>query len=256
VFAREALGALELGLGNTEQAIAQLEPMILQVVERGIGEPQLNAGLPNLIEAYVRAKRLSEAADLLGYLEKLAADSGFVGQLAPAARCRGLLASAQDFAEVFEEGLEHCERLPRPFERGRLELCFGERLRRSGHRVEARTHLRQALAVFDYLGARPWAEKARSELRASGETIRAHDPAARDELTPQELKVALVIAEGASNQEAAAALFLSPKTIEAHLGRAYRKLGIHSRSELIRHFTSPAEPTITAMGDASRLAAS
>ena len=134
-----------------------------------------------------------------------AADSGFVGQLAPAARCRGLLASTEDFADAFAEGLEHCERLPRPFERGRIELCFGERLRRSGHRIDARKHLRQALAVFEHLGARPWAEKARSELRASGETIRAHDPSTRDDLTPQELKVALVIAEGASNQEAAAA---------------------------------------------------
>jgi DNA-binding CsgD family transcriptional regulator len=256
VWTREALGTLELGLGNTEQAIAELEPVQRQVVERGIGEPQMTAPLPNLIEAYIRAKRVTAAEEFLAYYEKLAADSGYVGQLAPAARCRGLLASNTDFADVFEAGLEQCGRLPRPFERGRIELCFGERLRRSGHRVEARTHLRQALAVFDYLGARPWAEKARSELRASGETIRAHDPAARDELTPQELKVALVIAEGASNQEAAAALFLSPKTIEAHLGRAYRKLGIHSRSELIRHFTSPAEPTITAMGDASRLAAS
>jgi DNA-binding NarL/FixJ family response regulator len=107
------------------------------------------------------------------------------------------------------------------------------------------------LAIFEQLGAYPWSEKARSELRASGETIRAHDPSARDELTPQELKVALVIAEGASNQEAAAALFLSPKTIEAHLGRAYRKLGIHSRSELIRHITVGAEATVTAVAEGS-----
>jgi DNA-binding CsgD family transcriptional regulator len=256
VWTREALGALELGLGNTEQAIAELEPMQRQVVERGIGEPQLTAALPNLIEAYIRAKRLAEAEELLMYFERLAADSGYVGQLAPAARCRGLLASNEDFADVFEAGLAQCERLPRPFERGRIELCFGERLRRSGHRVEARRHLRQALAVLDHLGARAWAEKARSELRASGETIRAYDPTARDELTPQELKVALVIAEGASNQEAAAALFLSPKTIEAHLGRAYRKLGIHSRSELIRHFTVGAEATVTAVGEGSRVAAS
>ena len=238
VWTREALGALELGLGNTEQAIAELEPLLRQVVERGIGEPQMTAPLPNLIEAYIRAKRLSEAEEFLTYFERLAADSGYLGQLAPAERCRGLLASNEDFADVFAAGVVHCERLPRPFERGRIELCFGERLRRSGHRVEARTHLRQALAVFDHLGARHWVEKARSELRASGETIRARDSTARDELTPQELKVALVIAEGASNQEAAAALFLSPKTIEAHLGRAYRKLGIRSRSELIRHFTT------------------
>lgn len=254
VWTREALGALELGLGNTERAIAELEPMHRQIVERRIGEPQMTASLPNLIEAYIRAKRPTEAEEFLTYFEGLAADSGHVGQLAPAARCRGLLASDDDFANVFEAGLEHCERLPRPFERGRIELCFGERLRRSGHRVKARTHLRQALAVFDHLGARPWVEKARSELRASGETIRAHDATARDELTPQELKVALVIAEGASNQEAAAALFLSPKTIEAHLGRAYRKLGIHSRGELIRHFTT-RQAVVTGIGE-ERLAAS
>jgi DNA-binding CsgD family transcriptional regulator len=256
VFAREALGALELGLGNTEQAIAQLEPVLLQVVERRIGEPQLTAGLPNLIEAYIRAKRLAEAEELLAYLERLAADSGFIGQLAPAARCRGLLAPQDAFAENFVAGIEYCERLPRPLERARIELCFGERLRRSGHRVDARTHLRQALAIFEQLGARPWAEKARSELRASGETIRAHDASARDELTPQELKVALVVAEGASNQEAAAALFLSPKTIEAHLGRAYRKLGIHSRSELTRHFATGAAATVTPVGEGRRVAAS
>jgi DNA-binding CsgD family transcriptional regulator len=238
VFAREALGVLELGLGHTEQAIAELEPLLLEVVDRGIGEPQLNAAVPNLVEAYIRAKRFEDAETFLVHLEKLAADSGYVGQLASAARCRGLLASADDFADVFMAGLKHCERLPRPFEQARLELCFGERLRRSRRRVEARTHLRRALAIFDQLGARPWAEKARVELRASGETIRAHDPSARDELTPQELKVALVIADGASNQEAAAALFLSTKTIEAHLGRAYRKLGIRSRTELARQFAT------------------
>jgi DNA-binding CsgD family transcriptional regulator len=256
VWTREALGALELGLGNTEQAIAQLEPVVLQVVERGIGEPQMAATLPNLIEAYIRAKRLGEAEEVLCYLDKLAADSGYVGQLAPAARCHGLLASQEEFAGFFEAGIEQCERLPRPFERARIELCFGERLRRSGHRVEARTHLRKALAIFDQLGAHPWAGKARGELRASGETIRAHDHSTRDELTPQELKVALVIAEGASNQEAAAALFLSPKTIEAHLGRAYRKLGIRSRSELTRHFTSGTAATLSPLGESRRVAAS
>jgi DNA-binding CsgD family transcriptional regulator len=256
VFAREALGALELGLGHTEQAIAELEPMILQIVERGIGEPQLTAGMPNLIEAYIRAKRSEEAEYLLRYFENLADNSGFVGQLAPAARCRGLLASTDDFADVFAAGLEHCERLPRPFERARIELCFGERLRRNGRRVEARTHLRQALAIFEQLGAWPWAEKARGELRASGETIRARDPSARDELTPQELKVALVIADGASNQEAAAALFLSTKTIEAHLGRVYRKLGIRSRSELTRILTTGAEAPVTQMADEKRVTVS
>ena len=88
--------------------------------------------------------------------------------------------------------------------------------------------------MFLRLGAAPWAERARAELRASGETIRAPDPTARDELTPQELNVATLVADGLSTKEAAAALFLSPKTIEAHLGRAYRKLGVRSRSQLVR----------------------
>jgi DNA-binding CsgD family transcriptional regulator len=238
VWAREALGALELGLGHTERAIAELEPLLLEVVDRGIGWPDLIAAMPNLIEAYTRANRFEDAETLLTYFERLAHDTEYAGQLAAAARCRGLLSPADDFADVFAAGLRQCERLPRPFEQARIELCFGERLRRSRRRVDARTHLRRALAIFEQLGAWPWAEKARVELRASGETIRPHDPSAREELTPQELKVALVIADGASNQEAAASLFLSTKTIEAHLSRAYRKLGIRSRTELARHFAA------------------
>ena len=254
VWTHEALGALELGLGNTQQAIAELEPLLRQVVERGIGEPQMIASLPNLIEAYVRAKNLrrqkSSWPTLRSWLPtRVTSDSWY-----PPPAAVVYSPPMQTSQIVFQLGLEHCERLPRPFERARIELCFGERLRRSGHRVDARTRLRQALAIFEQLGARTWAEKARSELRASGETIRAHDPTARDELTPQELKVALVIADGASNQEAAAALFLSPKTIEAHLGRVYRKLGIRSRTELARQFAPIA--TVTPLGEGERLAAS
>jgi len=122
------------------------------------------------------------------------------------------------------------EALGAPFEIARTELCLGERLRRSRRRKEARTVLRSAIERFERLGAAPWAERANTELRASGETVRPGGVVATNELTPQELQVALAVAKGATNREAGAALFLSPKTVEAHLGRIYRKLDIRSRT--------------------------
>jgi DNA-binding CsgD family transcriptional regulator len=245
VYAHEALGVLALGLGRAEQAVASLEPVVLDVLERGIGEPQLVGSVPNLIEAYVRVGRTDEATDLLGPFEGLASDSQLAWELAPAARCRGLLASDDEFEAAFLAGLAECERISLPFEQGRIELCLGERLRRAGRRIDARVHLRSALSCFERLGAVSWTERSRSELRASGETIRSRvAPASRETLTPQELKVALVVAEGLSNREAATALFLSPKTIEAHLGRVYRKLGIRSRSQLARAFADGPAATV------------
>jgi DNA-binding CsgD family transcriptional regulator len=120
-------------------------------------------------------------------------------------------------------------------------LCFGERLRRGRRRTDARQHLASALAVFEQYGAQPWADRASRELQATGASARPRrDPAAVDRLTAQELRVALVIADGASTREAAAQLFLSPKTIEAHLGRAYRKLGVHNRAQLATILTPQA----------------
>ncbi|MHB1243780.1 MAG: helix-turn-helix transcriptional regulator [Gaiellaceae bacterium] len=131
--------------------------------------------------------------------------------------------------------------LPTPFERARTELAWGERLRRSGRRTDARRRLNSALQVFDRLGAAPWAERARGELRASGQSVRTPEQLTEDALTPQELQVAAIVAGGATNKEAAAALFLSVKTIEFHLGHVYRKLGIRSRTELARVIDPPLE---------------
>jgi len=119
------------------------------------------------------------------------------------------------------------ERTPDVFERARTLLAYGARLRLSGLRAEARERLRAALDVFDDLGAAPW-----GELAATGETARRREAASLDELTPQELQISLLLADGKTTREAAAALFLSPKTIEYHLRNAYRKLAIHSRDEL------------------------
>ena len=154
---------------------------------------------------------------------------------AAAARCRGLLAADDEFEAPLQAALEHREM---PFETARTRLVLGERLRRAGRRVEARADLREALAAFERLGAQPWAERARTELRASGERVRRGSPTAAEQLTPQELQVALEVARGSTNREAAAALFLSPKTIEFHLRNIYRKLGIRSRTELVRRVLS------------------
>jgi len=142
------------------------------------------------------------------------------------------LAADDEFEREFVDAIALHDRSPAPFEKARTELCLGERLRRARRRSEARLHLRSALERFERLGAEPWAERARNELRASGETLRGREAGGADELTPQELQVAMLVAEGATNREAGAALFLSPKTIEAHLGRIYRKLDVRSRTEL------------------------
>src|SRR5262249_24612786 len=120
----------------------------------------------------------------------------------------------------------------RPFDRARTALLFGEYLRRSRQRAEARDHLRGALEASETLGAVPWADRARLELPASGETARKRDPSTVSQLTPQEQQVAAFVADGLSNKEVAAQLFLSPRTIDAHLRNVFAKLGITSRTQL------------------------
>jgi DNA-binding NarL/FixJ family response regulator len=129
-----------------------------------------------------------------------------------------------------------------PLELARTRLAYGERLRRQGRRRDARMQLRPAHDLFSAAGATPWQERAAAELRATGERV-IDTPQPSAELTPQELNIALLVAEGKTNKEIAAALFLSPKTIEYHLANTYRKLDIHSRAELARIVTlEPAAP--------------
>jgi DNA-binding NarL/FixJ family response regulator len=102
--------------------------------------------------------------------------------------------------------------------------------------------LREALEAFERRGAKPWAEQAREELAATGETARRRDTSTLDDLTPQELQIARRLADGSTTREAAAAIFLSPKTVEYHLDHVYRKLGIRSRDELTVAFKAPQGP--------------
>jgi DNA-binding CsgD family transcriptional regulator len=153
---------------------------------------------------------------------------------AAAAAEHGRALLADDPEKHFTAALDHHARSPRRIDRARTELAFGEHLRRARRRVDARVHLRAALEVFDDVGAAPWAERARQELRASGETARRRDDSPTTALTPQERQVARLVAEGLPNREVAARLFVSPRTVEFHLRNIFAKAGVTSRAELAR----------------------
>ena len=233
------LGLLELGLARPLAAMEKLVPVADLAERHGVREPSFLPYAPDLIEAYARAGEREAATRELAKLAERANALDRRWALAAVARLHGLLGPDDDLDEHFGAALElHEQGAGSAFDRARTELLYGERLRRAKRRVDAREHLHSAIELFDGLGAAPWSEQARRELRASGESIPRRDPTAPEKLTPQELQVALQVAEGKTNRDVAAALFLSPKTVEFHLTRVYRKLNIHSRAELVRLFSS------------------
>jgi DNA-binding CsgD family transcriptional regulator len=234
-YAAAALGLLELGLGHPDIARGHLASASKFASGHGMAEPGVVHWRVDWVEANIRCGEVAAAKRALAELHAEAERSGRTYALAGAARCRGLLAADGTFGAHFEEAFAWHERTPTPFPRARTELCLGERLRRSGQRRQARVHLTRAAEGFEALGASPWQHLADRELQASGASARRRrHPGSAEELTARELQVAIVIAEGATNREAGASLFLSPKTIEFHLGHIYRKLNIRSRSELTR----------------------
>jgi DNA-binding CsgD family transcriptional regulator len=212
----------------------QLVRSRLELIDR-LAPPQARAlrGPPSLVDAALRAGEPDRAQHALTRFAAWAPVSR--ESLVPAmlARCRAMLAEDADEADrLFTEALaEDLGEMP-AFERARTELAFGERLRRDRRKVESRARLRAALVAFEGLGARLWAERARGELNATGQTARKRVASTRDELTPQELRIARLVADGASNRDVAAQLFVSPKTVEYHLSKVFQKLGVKSRFEL------------------------
>ena len=222
-YERNSRCLLALGAGRTDLAIAAREPTERYSIE------QLSANALDLIEAYIRAGRVDEAR---GHVEEVAAHVHLDEPRGAYVRCRALLAEVDRFDALFDESIQVFVRLGDVFECARTRLCYGERLRRANRRRDARRELRTALETFEKLRAASWAERARRELRASGEHRRRQTPEARDDLTPQEHQIAALAAEGRTNREIGALLFLSPRTIETHLGRVFRKLGISDRTGL------------------------
>ena len=236
-----ALGQLELGLGRPEDALAHFKECSEFLHSVSIDDPDLSPA-PDIVDALVRLGRLEEARAVSDAYRKSAEAKGQPFALARAARARALLATDAAYARDYESALGHHEGTPDVFERARTQLYFGERLRRARRRVDARRHLREALKAFDLLGAAPWSERALAELQASGETARVRDDRYRQQLTPQEFQVALTLAEGATTREAAARLYLSPKTVEYHLRHVYDKLEIRTRDELASAIAVQSRP--------------
>ncbi len=231
VWATAALGELELGLGDAAAAAQRLERQRQLLDELGITDVDLSPA-PELVDAYLRLGR-GDQAEIVAAEFRAAADAkGQPWSRARAGRCAGLLADETEFGRHFEAALRDHALTPDAFEQARTRLAYGERLRRSRKRTLAREQLRAAVEAFEQLDARPWADRARAELAATGETMRRRDPSTIDELTPQELQIALLLAGGKTTRETAATVFLSPKTVEYHLRHVYQKLGINSRAEL------------------------
>jgi DNA-binding CsgD family transcriptional regulator len=187
--------------------------------------------LPDRIEAAVRVGRREEAEASLHLFETWAAESDTTWSLARLAVARALLSEGGEATAHFERAL-WLARDTRTFDCARIHLLYGEHLRRGRRRADSRVHLRLALEIFEEAQAAPWAERARTELLATGETARKRDPSTIDQLTPQELQISRFVSQGLRNKEVAARLFLSPRTIDYHLRKVYVKLGITSRFEL------------------------
>jgi DNA-binding CsgD family transcriptional regulator len=226
-----ALGDLALGAGRAQEALDAYTTLVELTSTLGFDDVDVWPAA-EMVDALVRLDRRSEAAVLAGRLAERAADKGQPWSLARAARAVGLTCPDDELDDHFSTALALHARTPDSFETARTQLAFGYRLRRARRRLDSRPPLRAALATFDKLGAAPWAEQAAAELRATGETANRRDSVGLDHLTPQELQVARTLAAGRTTREAAAALFLSPKTIEYHLRNVYTKLGIRSRAEL------------------------
>jgi DNA-binding CsgD family transcriptional regulator len=225
------LGHLELSLGHTKEAVEHLEPGIAFVKRERILEPGATRFIVDHLEALIELARLEDAVDLLDWYEGNARSLGRMSALANSARCRGLLAAQagelDNALAFFAQALELHEQVTIPLDRGRTLLALGATQRRAKRRREARSTLEEALGVFEGIGAALWAERARAELaRISG---RAATPGA---LTPAVERVAALVAEGKTNREVAAALFLSDRTVEGHLTRVFGKLGVRHRSEV------------------------
>ncbi len=237
--ARRSRALLDLGRGRLEEAIERYQGLRRLVADAGLAHPYYST-IPDLIEAYVRAGAMDRAQALLP--EFLASVPGRANpqSAARAARCRGMTAT-DDFDTPFSKAIALHERGDVVFQHARTHLAYGERLRRAQRRRDARVQLRAAAEIFDRIDARPWAERARAELRASGETL-ASGGDGGEQLTPQELQIALLVSEGRTNAEVGRAVFLSTRTVEFHLSRTYRKLGVASRTELTRKLATAGPP--------------
>jgi DNA-binding CsgD family transcriptional regulator len=192
------------------------------------------AALPELVEAATRSGRPEVAAAALPRLEERTRAAGTDWALGVLARARALMSEGDIADALYREAIERLERTRMRVELARARLLYGEWLRRENRRVDAREQLRTAHDTFSHSGAEAFAERARRELLATGESVPRRTAATRDVLTPQEAQIARLAAEGETNPEIGAQLFISPRTVEYHLRKVFRKLDVSARKDLRR----------------------
>jgi len=225
-----ARGLIALASGRPGDAYEQLV-RIFSAGNLSSHPSQTFPALAPLAEAAAKCGQLDRLRPIVAELTPVAAATNSPALVVSLAYAEALLAqdaSTESLRQALEADLSAW-----PFERARLQVTYGARLRHRRRRRDSRSYLRAAGETFEALGARPWADWAWQELRASGETVRrAEDPAAR--LSPQELQIATMAAQGLTNRQIASQLFVSPRTVSTHLYHIYPKVGVTTRHELHR----------------------
>ncbi len=226
--ARYALTVLELGLGRYEVALTWALD-VYRDDPPGLGTHVL----PDLVEAATRSGDRGAAGSALERLSDRAAGGDELAH-GLVARCRALLAGDGPAEALYRQAIDHIGQSGSTAQLARTRLLYGEWLRRRRRRRDAREQLRAARDAFDALGFDAFARRAGLELHATGERVGRRGAGAADRLTPQETQVARLVAEGSSNRQVAARLFISPNTVEYHLRKVFRKVGVTSRTQLAR----------------------
>jgi len=230
-LAQWALARAELGSGKAERAAARLAPLVQPGARQGHFGLWFLA-VPCFVEACVlsdRAVDATEMIDLFAVWAELGADPQAPAQLE---RCRALVAPPERSEQLYRVSLARHEQAPGPFEHARTHLAFGMWLRRRRRPTEARAHLRDALMGFERCGAAMWAGHAGAELRAAGEVTGVGEVGLLSSLTPQQVRIARDVANGATNKEIAAEMSISIRTVEYHLRNVFAQLGVRSRTGL------------------------
>ena len=234
-FVQWATAVLYNGLARYEDALAAAR----HAAEASREQWFSTWGLVELIEAASRSGEAELAADALERLSQATRASGTDWALGIEARSQALLSAGEAAETSYRQAIEAFERTRLRVDLARAHLLYGEWLRRERRRLDARNQLRSAYELFTEFGMEAFAERARVELNATGEHARRRTVETRDELTPQELQIARLVADGATNAEIAARLFISASTVDYHLRKTFRKLGVKSRTQLARHVLHP-----------------
>ncbi len=236
-FIEWASALLYNGLGRYEDAMASAAPASEHPHELSFS----TRALPELIEAATRSGNTERAADALQRLSETTRASGTDWALGIEARSRALLAENEAADELYRDAIDRLGRTRVRVELARAHLLYGEWLRRENRRLDAREQLHRAADLFNRMGTEAFAERARRELLATGETLGKRTVDTRDTLTAQEAQIARLAGEGLSNAEIGSRLFISPRTVEYHLSKTFTKLEISSRHQLHRVLPSRRE---------------